>query len=143
MTGVWVLLGALAVASALGTLWRARQGRIRALTGAPSLPDEVRALLAPHAAVTLVQVSTTFCVPCRQARALLADLAERTTGLHHAELDVTERPELAKAVAVLSTPTTLAVDARGTELVRVSGVPNRATLLAALRPHLPPPDCAA
>lgn len=137
MTGVWVLLGALAVASVLGALWRARQGRVRAVTSVSTVPDEVRALLAPHAAVTLIQVSTTFCVPCRQARALLADLAERTAGLHHAELDVTERPDLAKAVAVLSTPTTLAVDARGTELVRVSGVPNRATLLDALRPYLP------
>jgi len=137
MTGVWVVLGALAVATALGVLWRARQGRVHAVTSASTLPDEVRALLAPHPAVTLVQVSTTFCAPCRQARTLLAELADRTAGLHHAELDVTDRPDLAKAVAVLSTPTTLAVDAHGTELARVRGIPNRATLLDALRPHLP------
>jgi hypothetical protein len=38
---------------------------------------------------------------------------------------------------VLTTPTTLAVNAKGEELMRVGGVPKRDTLLAALRPHLP------
>jgi hypothetical protein len=38
---------------------------------------------------------------------------------------------------VLRTPTTLAVDGSGTELLRVGGVPKRDELLAALRSHLP------
>lgn len=67
---------------------------------------------------------------------LLSDLAARTDGLHHTELDLTDRPELAKELAVLRTPTTLAIDERGTEILRVGGVPKRDELLAALKPHL-------
>lgn len=139
--GVLVVIGTLVVAVAVGLALRARDGRIRGVDRAatpatPGLPGDVRALLHPEAAVTLVQLSTTFCAPCRHARRLLTDLAARTDRLHHAELDLTHRPDLAKALSVLRTPTTLAVDARGTELLRVGGVPNRDTLLEALRPHL-------
>jgi thiol-disulfide isomerase/thioredoxin len=137
MTGLWVLLGTLALAGATELVLRARQGRIRRAPSPAALPEDVRRMVDPAASVTLVQLSTTFCAPCRQARVLLADLAERTAGLHHAELDLTERTDLARELAVLRTPTTLAVDARGVELLRVGGVPNRAILLEALAPHLP------
>jgi len=141
MTGVLVLIGTLALAGAAGLVLRARQGRIRGIGNTPAaegagLPEDVRRVLDPDASVTLVQLSTTFCAPCRHARTLLADLAARTERLHHTELDLTHRPDLARALSVLRTPTTLAVDARGTELLRVGGVPNRETLLDALRPHL-------
>jgi thiol-disulfide isomerase/thioredoxin len=144
MTGVWVLLGTLALAAVAGLALRNRDGRIRGVGDAPAaaiagLPEDVRRLLDPEAAVTLVQLSTTFCAPCRHARRLLADLAARTDRLHHAELDLTHRPDLARELSVLRTPTTLAVDSRGTELLRVGGVPNRDTLLDALRPHLDAP----
>ncbi|HEY0448992.1 thioredoxin family protein [Actinophytocola sp.] len=139
MTGALVLIGTLVLASALGLALRARNGRIR--TAGPAevttgLPEDIRNALAPNAAVTLVQLSTTFCAPCRQARVLLADLAARTDGLHHTELDLTDRPDLARELSVLRTPTTLAIDGRGTELLRVGGVPRRDALLEALRPHL-------
>jgi thiol-disulfide isomerase/thioredoxin len=137
MTGALVLLGTLALAVVAGLALRARDGRIRAAgTAGPGLPEDVRRVLGPEAAVTLVQLSTTFCAPCRQARVLLADLAASTDGLHHAELDLTDRPDLARALSVLRTPTTLAVDAEGAELLRVGGVPDRDRLLEALRPHL-------
>jgi len=134
MTGALVVIGTLVLASALGLALRARNGRVRDAR-AGKLPDDVRRALAP-AGVTLVQLSTTFCAPCRHTRVLLTDLAERTDGLHHAELDVTDRPDLARELSVLRTPTTLAVDERGTELLRVGGVPRRDALLEALRPHL-------
>lgn len=136
MTGALVLVGTLALAGVLGFALRARQGRIRAAPVAAVVPDDVRRLIDPSAAVTLVQLSTTFCAPCRHARVLLADLAARTSGLHHAELDLTTRPDLARELSVLSTPTTLAVDRRGGELLRVGGVPDGAALLMALRQYL-------
>jgi thiol-disulfide isomerase/thioredoxin len=136
MTGLLVLIGTLVLASVAGLALRARQGRVRPAPATP-VPEDVRRVLDPAAAVTLVQLSTAFCAPCRQARVLLADLAARTDGLHHAELDLTERPDLARELSVLRTPTTLAVDADGSELLRVGGVPRREALLAALRPHLP------
>jgi thiol-disulfide isomerase/thioredoxin len=141
MTGVLVLVGTLLLASAAGLAWRARDGRIRGVgkataTGQGGLPADVHEVLDPAASVTLVQLSTTFCAPCRHARRLLGDLAAGTDGLHHAELDLTDRPDLARALSVFRTPTTLAVDSSGTELLRVGGVPNRDRLLDALRPHL-------
>jgi thiol-disulfide isomerase/thioredoxin len=141
MIGVLVLAGTLAIAAVLGLAWRSRQGRVRPgrarrTANAPELPEDVRRVLDPAASVNLVQLSTTFCAPCRHARVLLADLAARTEGVHHAELDLTSRPDLVKALSVFRTPTTLALDANGTELLRVGGVPKRDALLEALRPHL-------
>jgi thiol-disulfide isomerase/thioredoxin len=145
MSGVLVLVGTLVLAGVAGLALRARDGRIRGVADAPApatpgLPEDVRQVLNPDAAVTLVQLSTTFCAPCRHARTVLADLASRTERLHHTELDLTHRPDLARALSVLRTPTTLAVDAGGTELLRVGGVPNRDALLDALRPHLDAQD---
>ncbi|WP_020664027.1 TlpA family protein disulfide reductase [Amycolatopsis benzoatilytica] len=144
MTGMWVLLATLVVAAIAGLLLRARNGKIRAAKPAAAtrtasaLPAPVAAALDPRSAVTLVQISTTFCAPCRHTRAILSSLAEKTDGLHHVDLDVTERPEVAQALSVLSTPTTLALDPEGRELLRVGGVPRGPELLEALRPHLVP-----
>jgi thiol-disulfide isomerase/thioredoxin len=134
MTGVWALLGALAVAGAIGVLLKVREGRI-SRKNTVDLPTPVRDLLAPG--VTLVQLSTTFCAPCRHAKVILRDLADRTDGLTHAELDVTNLPDVAAKLGVMRTPTTLALTADGTEVLRVGGVPKRDSLLAALQPHLP------
>jgi thiol-disulfide isomerase/thioredoxin len=134
MTGVWALLGALAVAGAIGVLLKVREGRI-SRKDTVDLPAPVRDLLAPG--VTLVQLSTTFCAPCRHAKVILRDLADRTDGLTHAELDVTNLPDVATRLGVMRTPTTLALRADGTEVLRVGGVPKRDSLIEALRPHLP------
>ncbi|SFE45536.1 hypothetical protein SAMN04487819_11426 [Actinopolyspora alba] len=87
--------------------------------------------------ITLLQLSTTFCAPCRHARILLSTMAERTTGLRHVEIDLTNRPEWSAPLGVHTTPTTLALDTDGRELFRLSGVPRREGLTEALRPYLP------
>ncbi|MFD7655276.1 TlpA family protein disulfide reductase [Actinosynnema sp. NPDC059797] len=166
MTGVWGLLAAVAAVVVVGLLLRARDGRIRhapprtgsagtgsAGTGATGtgagaeqadpgdrLPGPVRDLLDARASVTLVQLSTSFCTTCKRTRALLGDLADRTRGLRHVELDVTDLPEVARDLGVLRAPTTLALDRAGAELLRVGGVPEPGELAEALRPHLPPPN---
>ena len=142
MAGFVVLVVTLGAATLLGIGLRARQGKVRVThqvkhAQKPELPERIRALLDSEAAVTLVQLSTTFCAPCRQARVLLADLAGRTEGLRHVEFDVTSAPEVAAELKVLRTPTTLALSTNGTELLRVGGVPRRDALVAALRPYLP------
>ncbi|MEV6873870.1 thioredoxin family protein [Amycolatopsis sp. NPDC051128] len=139
MTGLWVLMATLVAAVAAGVLLRARNGRVRAAKPAAparALPGPVTAVLDPAVAVTLVQISTTFCAPCRHAKAVLGPLAERTDGLRHVELDVTNQPEVARSLSVLRTPTTIALTPDGRELLRVGGVPKGPDLLAALRPHL-------
>ena len=147
MTGLWVLVAVLVAGVAAGLLLKARNGRVRVAkpgppTGAEAaesgreLPGPVAAALDPASAVTLVQISTTFCAPCRHAKAVLEPLAERTDGLHHVELDVTNQPEVAQSLSVLRTPTTIALTPDGRELLRVGGVPKGPELLDALRPHL-------
>ncbi|MBP2475856.1 thiol-disulfide isomerase/thioredoxin [Crossiella equi] len=138
-TEVWVVLGVVALTTALGLLYRWRNGKVRRSVPAeraPALPEEIRAVLAESPAITLVQLSTTFCAPCRHTKVLLSDVVRQEPRLRHVELDITERPELAERLKVLRTPTTLVVDARERELFRVSGLPKREELLAALRPLL-------
>lgn len=156
MTGLIVAGATLVAALVVGLLLRSRDGRIRDAVHADGdgnarpdgpagdlrdgLPADVREALGREAAdVTLVQLSTTFCAPCRHTRALLTHVAERTAGLGHVDLDVTEKPEIARDLGVLRTPTTIAYARSGAELLRVSGVPKREELLAALAPRLPGP----
>ena len=145
--GVWALLAAVAATVALGLVWRAREGRVRRRKGSEAeepvfdqMPAELRQRLADEpeddARVTLLQFSTTFCAPCRHARILLADFAERTEGVRHVEVDLTHHPEWSTPLRVHRTPTTLALDATGRELFRVGGVPRRDELAETVRPHL-------
>jgi thiol-disulfide isomerase/thioredoxin len=137
VTGWYALGGALLLTAALAWWLRRQEGRVRRVAATTGLPEPVRAALAAAPAITLVQLSTTFCAPCRHARAVLRQLAGNTDGLAHVELDVTDRPEVAASLGVLRTPTTVAFTHDGTELLRVGGVPKGATLVDALRPHLP------
>lgn len=145
MTGVLVLVGTLVLGVLTGTVLSLRNGRIRRPTmsgmsavppPAPSPPPAPVVDVLTPGAVTLVQLSTTFCAPCRHARAVLSRVAESTDGIAHVDLDITDRPGLAEALRVLRTPTTIAFDDEGTELLRISGVPRIATLRAALAPHV-------
>lgn len=162
----WALLAAVVLAVAIGLTLRAREGRIRRNTGTgrgvagvdrglgsaavdspqwgDGLPEALRQhLVEEHSAgrdaparVTLLQLSTTFCAPCRHTRILLSGLAERTAGLRHVEVDLTHHPEWSNPLGVHRTPTTIALDAGGRELFRVGGVPRRAELAETLHPHL-------
>lgn len=103
------------------------------------LPDELRQRIvddSDEANVTLLQLSTTFCAPCRHARILLDNFARRTDGVRHVEVDLTHHPDWSTPLRVHHTPTTLALDSAGHELFRVGGVPRRDELAATLNQHL-------
>jgi thiol-disulfide isomerase/thioredoxin len=145
--GTWALLISVAVAVVFGLVWRAREGRVRMKSGGndevtlfDQLPEGLRKRLAEapddDAKVTLLQLSTTFCAPCRHTRILLADFVQRTDGVRHVEVDLTDHPEWSTPLRVHRTPTTLALDSAGRELFRVGGVPRRDELAAILQPHL-------
>lgn len=137
LTGVWVVLATLVVGVAVGFVLRRLDGRISD-TAAPrpasSLPAPVVDALG--ADVTLVQLSTTFCAPCRHTRARLSSLAAQTDGLSHVDIDVSEDIDVARELGVMRTPTTIAYTADGAELFRVGGLPDGQDVLSRVRPHL-------
>lgn len=148
-TGVWVLLIALGAATAFGLVRRARDGRFRAESAravpptpkpaAPAVPptltaEELSAPLGERG--TLVQFSTAFCAPCRATRQVLGDVAGRTDGVTHVEVDAEQHLELVRRLGILRTPTTLVLDAAGVEVTRASGAPTRAAVLATLHHRL-------
>ncbi|MGW3470981.1 TlpA family protein disulfide reductase [Saccharopolyspora sp. NPDC000995] len=142
--GTWALLIAVAVTLVFGVVWQAREGKVHAKAREGNvldkLPEGLRQLLADapddDAKVTLLQLSTTFCAPCRHTRILLADFVQRTDGVRHVEVDLTDHPEWSTPLRVHRTPTTLVLDGAGQELFRVGGVPRRDELATALQPHL-------
>ncbi len=135
MIAIVVLVGTLLLATIVGVVLKAREGRLRAgtATGGWSLAG-----VSPAAGerVLLLQLSSPICTPCRQTAAALASLTARTPGVVHREVDVAERPDVARELGVLRTPTTVAFDRTGAEIVRVSGVPRTAELDAALAREL-------
>ncbi|PKW13185.1 TlpA family protein disulfide reductase [Saccharopolyspora spinosa] len=143
-TGTWALLIAVVVALVFGVVWQARDGKVHAKTGKGNvldkLPEGLRQRLADapgdDAKVTLLQLSTTFCAPCRHTRILLADFVQRTDGVRHVDVDLTDHPEWSTPLRVHRTPTTLVLDGAGHELFRIGGVPRRDELATALLPHL-------
>ena len=109
--------------------------------GAPATTGTLPAdLTARDGRLVLLQFSSAFCRSCRDTRGVLDDVAADLPGLVHRDVDLASRPELVRPLGLDRTPTTLLVDGRGRELLRVSGVPRRAALVSAIEPHLPPRD---
>ena len=150
MTRLLLIVAVLAVATAIGLWWRARNGRYTAVDptvlaaaardeghdeGAERLrPDEIGAPLGTRA--TFVQLSSEVCAPCRRTHAVLGTIVAERDDLAHVDLDVTEHLDLVRRFHVLRTPTTLLLDARGVVVGRLSGATDRHHALAALD-HLP------
>ncbi|TFC54939.1 MULTISPECIES: thioredoxin family protein [unclassified Cryobacterium] len=134
-----VLVLLVALTTALGLVWRRRQGQLTSST------DSVDAVTAAQlgltvsntpmvfgAEATLLQFSTEFCARCPGTSVLLGQVADARTGVRHVEVDLTHRADLARRFKVLQTPTTLVLDRAGRVRARVGGVPNRAALHAHL-----------
>jgi len=123
MLVVIVLAALVTVATALGLLWRASQGRISRPTGQV---DDVE--LGGRA--TLLQLSSEFCAPCRSTARVLAELGG--DDIRHIEVDIVDRPDLVSRFNVLQTPTTLILDANGTVRARIGGAVRREHVIAEL-----------
>jgi hypothetical protein len=145
-----VIVVAGAVVLAVGLLRRRRgpaagganaAGNSGALVEAPvasgTLPPD---LAARDGRLVLLQFSSAFSRSCRDTHGVLDDVAAELPGLVHRDVDLATRPELVRPLGLDRTPTTLLVDGRGRELLRVSGVPRRAALVSAIEPHLPRRD---
>ena len=126
-----MVLGAvLILATAGGVAWRRRDGRMRE-SPVPRLTEaDLGQPLGARA--TLLQFSSAFCAPCRATRQLLSDVADRSDGVAHVEIDVTTRMDLARRLDIRRTPTVLVLGPRGQVTRRASGLPRRADVVAAL-----------
>jgi thiol-disulfide isomerase/thioredoxin len=118
-----VLLGLVVLATALGLLWRASQGRVRVASGRI---DDVE--LGERA--TLLQLSSELCTPCRATARVLGGLD--SPEIRHVEIDIVDRPDLVAQFNVLQTPTTFILNANGTVLARIGGAVRRDTVVAEL-----------
>ena len=127
-------LAVLAASAAFGLWWRRRDGRTRSVS-APGLSADDLASLgieATGARATLVQFSSAFCAPCRATRRILGEVAAMVDGVTYAEVDAESHLDAVRRFHVLRTPTVLVLDADARVVVRASGQPRKADVLAAV-----------
>jgi thiol-disulfide isomerase/thioredoxin len=144
--GTSVLVAAIVLATGFG-LWRAaHDGRFRGThrlrppadrpaapvhaASEPSVVDGLDVDLGERA--TLLQFSSAFCAPCRVTRRTLAEVAGLVPGVVHVELDAEQHLDLVRRLDIVRTPTTLVLDAAGTEVSRATGAPKRDEVLTTL-----------
>lgn len=152
MTGLWILLVALGLATGFG-LWRKwTDGRMRDALPTPVATDAPPAHVdTPDSAhhggevlgeaqlgvplgerATLVQFSSAFCQPCRATRLLLADVVTDLPGVEHVEIDAEHHLDLVRHLEVRRTPTVFLLDGSGAIRKRATGLPRRSEVVAAL-----------
>ncbi|WP_144750596.1 TlpA family protein disulfide reductase [Curtobacterium pusillum] len=138
IAAVAVLVGVLALATVLGVVLRARTGRARSGRTDTHLTADLAPADAFGPAATLVQFSTPTCARCPATRRQLDAVADTTPGVTRIEIDLADRPELARRFDVMQTPTVLLLDADRTVRTRFGGPPRPAELSAALDTVLTP-----
>ena len=139
-----LVLALVAVATVLGLVYRATQGRIRDVADNEATvltPADVGSQVPFGTAATLVQFSTEFCSRCPGTHRLLTQIADGRPGVAHVDIDLTHRADLASRFGVLQTPTTLILDGAGRVHARVVGAPHRADVLRHLD-HFAGPESA-
>ena len=82
--------------------------------------------------MNLLFFSSSFCDPCIQTRAVLAQVSELVPAARIAELDVARDTEEAEKAGIRSTPTVVVLDASHNEVFRAEGVPTVNQVLVAL-----------
>ena len=78
--------------------------------------------------LTLLQFSSDFCSSCKQTSVLLGNIEKAQKGLLHIDLDIGERLDLAKTFNILTTPTTLILNSKGSVVSRIVGAPKLAAI---------------
>jgi thiol-disulfide isomerase/thioredoxin len=133
MTGVGILLGAVALALAFGGYRKLTDGKARAVRSdaAPRLdPSRLGEELGTEA--TFVQFSTSVCAPCRATHRVLADVTADDPTLTHVNIDAETRLDLVEEFGITRTPTVLLLDAGGVVRGRIVGATRKADVLQAL-----------
>ncbi|SDQ21130.1 thioredoxin family protein [Microbacterium sp. cf332] len=122
-----VLAGLLAVTGAVGIVLRRRASRPYPVPRF-DVVDPRRLGAAPDAlgrTATLLQFSTETCQRCPAVHRTLAEMARDSDDVAHLDIDVTDRPDIARRFQIAQTPTTLVLDGRGVVRTRFGGAPRR------------------
>lgn len=120
-----VLVVLLVVTIAVGAILRLRQGRPqRPLSSDIVEPERLGASELGRDA-TLLQFSTQLCARCPSVHRTLAGIADASDGVLHLDVDLTDRPDIAKHFSVFQTPTTLILDRDGAIQTRFGGTVSR------------------
>lgn len=130
-----LLVATLLASAAFGVAWRRRDGRTRDVAGDTRLSDDDLAALGLAELgerATLVQFSSAFCAPCRATRRILGEVASMVDGVAYAEVDAEAHLDAMRRFHVLRTPTVLVLDRDRRVVVRASGQPRKADVLAAV-----------
>ena len=128
------IAAALGLAATAGLLHTRRSGMLRET---PVVADvDTAGLGLSPTAPTLVHFTAVWCGPCAAVRRVIDQVCADLPGVAHVEIDMDAHPDAARALSVLSLPTTFIFDAEGRQRYRSAGVPKHADLEAALRPLL-------
>jgi thiol-disulfide isomerase/thioredoxin len=84
--------------------------------------------LALGGKATLLQFSTSYCGQCPSVRRQLVALDQELGSVHHLEVDITDRLDVAAHFGINQTPTVFLLNAKGQLVYRVGGIPNLAKL---------------
>ncbi|MEZ0363158.1 thioredoxin family protein [Mycobacterium sp. pUA109] len=131
MTALVAIAAGLALATAAGWLLRRRSGVLMPTDTGP-VPAE---LGLSTSGPTVVHFSAAWCGPCAAVRRVV-DQVCTDLDVAHVEIDLDADPGAARALSVLSLPTTFIFDAQGRQRFRTAGVPTVAGLREALQPLL-------
>jgi thiol-disulfide isomerase/thioredoxin len=112
--------GVLGMLSALYLIWKRPPGRLVRLE-----LDEF-GLNGP----AIVQFTTRYCAPCRAARPELEAAAERAA-IRYTQIDVGERPELARRYGIRTVPTIVVAAGSGRVLGTWTALPGKGEIVAA------------
>lgn len=158
MSGLIVVVGVLAVATAFGVWFGRTSGRIKNAPGSGVIPAgdddppvdiETAAPDARSSALaaaltrrlgqraTVVQFSSAFCQPCRATRRILEEVTAMVQGVAHVEIDAEENLDLVRALDIRRTPTVLFLDSMGTIRKQASGLPRKVDVIAAIGEIVP------
>ena len=125
-----ILATLVAVATALGFVWKSQNGRVRNGNGETIRATDVPADLGARA--TLLQFSSEVCAPCVATHRVLDGVASSSTGVAHLEFDIARHPDLVSRFNILQTPTTLLLDEHGVVRARIGGAARPDTVRAEL-----------